>query len=343
LKWITRVGGGLIVGSLLLLAGFLAGQRVVSSVDPEPVDVEPVLFEVEMRTLERVVTLGGEAQWDPLREVVSRRGGVITWQSDGLDSVQEGTVVATIDLQPIVVAQGGVPAFRDLARSAQGADVSQLQEFLVRRGFAEFTADGVYGPSTETAVKRWQHEAGATPSGSIALGDLLWVPSLPATFRFPAGLEIGTTLGAGDPLLEEVASTPTITLKTSQDQVNLLPVDPDVVVRYEGLEWQGTLGPGSLTDSGVEFLVVGPDEGPVCMNECGEIPKSGTKVVSIDVVIVPSTTGPAVPQVAIATDPSGITTVQLANGEMTRVDVLAMVDGMAVVDGIDPGQQVILP
>lgn len=343
MKWIVRVGGGLVLGGLLLLAGFLSGQRVVTSADPEPTNDEPVLFEVEERTVGRTVTLGGEAQWQPQSEVVTRRGGVITSLPDELDEVEEGTVVATIDLEPIVIAEGSIPAFRDLSRSARGADVVQLQEFLARRGYADFTADGVFGASTEAAVKRWQEAIGATSSGVVAFGDLLWVRSLPATFRFHMDVDIGTMVSAGDPLVEQVASSPTIILKTSQDQVNLLPVAPDVIVTYDGFQWRGTLGEGEVTDSGVEFPVVGASGGPVCADQCDAIPKTGVHTVSVEVVIVASTTGPAVPQVALSTDPSGNTSVQLPNGETAQVEVLAMVDGIAVVEGVAVGQQVVLP
>lgn len=343
MRRIARTASWLLLACVLVLVGFLAGRRVVSSVDPPAAAETPVLFAVEERTLERVVTLGGEAEWTAFDEVASRRGGTITWLSDELDLVEDGAVVATVDLEPIALAQGAIPPFRDLGGSVRGDDVAQLQTFLARQRLVDFEPDGVYGPSTEAAVKTWQEQIGASMTGVVALGDILWIPNLPTGFRVADGIKVGKVVSVGDVLLEEILSEPHVRLKTSEDQVNLLPVDPDVVVHHGGFAWRGILGPGIETDSGVEFSVAGPDGEPVCGDACVEIPKEDVTVVSIDIVIIPRTTGPAVPQIAIITDPGGRTTVRLAGGEAVEVLIRALADGMAVVDGLKVGQQVVLP
>lgn len=49
-----------------------------------------------------------------------------------------------------------------------GADVTEVQKRLLSLGFAEVgTADGWFGPKTETAVKRYQELLGFTPSGVV--------------------------------------------------------------------------------------------------------------------------------------------------------------------------------
>jgi peptidoglycan hydrolase-like protein with peptidoglycan-binding domain len=49
----------------------------------------------------------------------------------------------------------------------QGAQVKLLQRALVRLGYAAGTADGVYGPSTKTAVSRFQTASSLTADGVV--------------------------------------------------------------------------------------------------------------------------------------------------------------------------------
>lgn len=58
-----------------------------------------------------------------------------------------------------------------LKREARGEDVERLQRALARAGFA-VTADGVFGPNTETAVKGFQAAHGLAADGVV--GPLTW-------------------------------------------------------------------------------------------------------------------------------------------------------------------------
>lgn len=65
-----------------------------------------------------------------------------------------------LDMEP--VAAGGV-----LARGATGPEVSQLQERLNELGFGAGQVDGVFGPVTQSAVRRFQMQNELNTSGRI--------------------------------------------------------------------------------------------------------------------------------------------------------------------------------
>jgi peptidoglycan hydrolase-like protein with peptidoglycan-binding domain len=293
-------------------------------------------------TVGRSITVGGTAEWPATREVKTRRGGIVTWLPGDLDAT-DGDVVATIDLRPVVIGQGQVPSFRDLSPGGKGDDVEQLQALLVRLGFAEFEPDGDYGSATVAAVRAWQRSLGVPDTGMVALGDIVWVLRLPAVLRPAAGVGIDVAVESGAVLFEQLESEPAIVLSTSDDQLNLLPLDASVRVTYEGSTWDGVLGSGTRTEQGVTFPVEAPAGGPVCGEACGVLPRDRTVSVNVELMAVPSTTGPVVPLAAVTTDPGGATSVELADGTIQPVVILATADGMAVVDGVDIGEFVKLP
>ncbi|MGH3489702.1 MAG: N-acetylmuramoyl-L-alanine amidase [Actinopolymorphaceae bacterium] len=73
-----------------------------------------------------------------------------------------------------------------------GDDVATLQQRLLELGFDVNRVDGVYGPSTERAVKEFQRSVGAPPDGTCG----------PATFKALARLSPIVTGGRADALRE---------------------------------------------------------------------------------------------------------------------------------------------
>ncbi|MEQ7010385.1 N-acetylmuramoyl-L-alanine amidase [Actinopolymorpha sp. B17G11] len=73
-----------------------------------------------------------------------------------------------------------------------GDDVATLQQRLLELGFGVDRVDGVYGPSTERAVKEFQRSVGAPPDGTCG----------PATFKALARLSPIVTGGRADALRE---------------------------------------------------------------------------------------------------------------------------------------------
>lgn len=108
--------------------------------------------------------------------------------------VRPGMVVSVVSGRPIIALHGPVPAYRDLRDGMKGTDVVQLRKALAAIGYATYDKDGVYGPSTQAAVKRLfeakgfdpvtEGAAGRAPAKrrSVVLrsGEVLFVPAFPA-------------------------------------------------------------------------------------------------------------------------------------------------------------------
>jgi hypothetical protein len=59
------------------------------------------------------------------------------------------------------------PSPRTLKRGMTGADVTGLQKILIGAGHLAGAPDGVFGPKTEAAVKRFQAQLGVTADGVV--------------------------------------------------------------------------------------------------------------------------------------------------------------------------------
>lgn len=175
-----------------------------------------ILAPVEFRTLRKVVAVRGRVV-APMATTVTVAGAggsglpVVTAAPLGRGQlVGEGTVVAEIALRPVIVLSGSIPMFRDLELRSQGRDVLQLQQALIRRGFA-LVADGVLNHATAAAVARLYelrgyrapHPGAATPGGKdrgavVLQSEVAFVRHLPARL-------VGAPLRLGQKAKEAVA------------------------------------------------------------------------------------------------------------------------------------------
>lgn len=94
----------------------------------------------------------------------------------------------------------------------------------------------------------------------------------------------------------------------------------------------------------LDLLLEAPGGGPVCGAGCAAaVPFGAPASFDAEVVVVPEATGPLVPVAAITSDPGGGLGVTLADGTRAPVTIVSASDGLAVVDGLAPGQAVVLP
>ncbi|WKZ83452.1 MAG: peptidoglycan-binding domain-containing protein [Acidimicrobiia bacterium] len=72
--------------------------------------------------------------------------------------------MAVVSGRPVIVLGGEFPLYRDLERGMEGPDVSLIQEALIRLGYLDAEADGVFGRDTEIAVAALYEHLGFDPS-----------------------------------------------------------------------------------------------------------------------------------------------------------------------------------
>lgn len=253
------------------------------------------------------------------------------------DTVEEGAALYTVDLRPVMAAQGEVPSFRDLSQGLAGTDVAQLQEFLIGQGFLEGGADGDFGASTDAAVRAWQRSIGVEVTGIVLAGDLVFTPKLPARVLLGSEVNVGDRVGPDTSVLMVAEGTPTFTISGDPTTINTsLPVeltlgDHTVLAVVSGSS-QGSGGDVRLTLGGI-------DGAEICAEGCESIPFTREPtVVPARQVLVETVSGPGVPAAALWLRPDGSPYVVInSDGSEVSVEVLGQGQGLVVIEGVGVG------
>lgn len=200
----TRVGLiGLVVVAGIGTAAWFIGQRntdAASTVDSGPIATSTVARRDLVIHDETTATLG----FTTSVTVSSPVAGTVTSMISAGDHVDPGTVVATIDGEPVVAMLGDVPTYRDLSTdSTDGVDVRQLEENLVLLGFdpdGEIDIDEVYDDATADAVTLWEDSLGLEGDGEVTQGQIVSVPG--HLLVDSTTVSIGGSVASGSPMFE---------------------------------------------------------------------------------------------------------------------------------------------
>ena len=331
-------------------AGFWSGRVALAPPDDPLADqTMPITYKVVEQDLGQTLQFAAVAEWGVVPLVRAMGSGVVTSiDFEAGDEVEAGDTLFTVDLRPVVIAAGTVPAFRDMQAGSSGADVGQLESMLAELGFLDVEPNTTFDEATANAVRAWQRSLGVAEDGAVRRGDVLFAPELPIRVAATDVLMVGATLGGGEVVINGLSPEPSLVVPLTPDQRNLVPLAGSVEVTYPEGTWDAVIARAAeTTDQGVEQLdlvLEAPEGGPACGDACvAWIPAEGRTNFQAAIVVVPSITGPVVPVAAIVTDPGGGKTVRLENGTQAPIDVLASTGGLAVVRGIKAGDVVILP
>lgn len=328
--------------SVVLAAGaaFLAARATFVPPQVQTQAQDAVHYTVAEGTVGRSLELPVRATWETVASGRAGAGGTVTSLdvADG-DRVDPGATVAEVDLRPMVAMAGATPAFRDLARTSQGRDVRQLEDFLHGAGYLARAPGERFDRATHTAVRAWQADAGYPVDGTVRAGDVVFVPDLPARVVVPDGVAVGARIGPGEVVLGVLGPVPDVRIELSREQASLVPSSGPVTVVAGDTVWEGHLAASGVTEDGAHYLTIeAPDGGPVCGDACGDVPASGgSTMLTGRVVAVEERTGPVVPSAAVRTRPDGSTFVVRADGTEVDVELLGVDGGRAVVSGVRAG------
>jgi peptidoglycan hydrolase-like protein with peptidoglycan-binding domain len=174
-KRITVLLGVLAFVVVAFVGGWLGVSRIESPADvaarTAPPTPSPILVPIEERVLSSDVVTRGTARFGLPQPIsiapsgLKGQAGLITTLPQRNTQLREGSVMLTASGRPVLVLQGGTPAYRDLVPGISGADVRQLQRGLARLGFDPGPVDGTYDTLTSSAVAAWYRSAGWTPFG----------------------------------------------------------------------------------------------------------------------------------------------------------------------------------
>lgn len=334
-------------GAVVFATGaFLAGRATLHTHPSVPVNPSPVVVSASEGTVSELRQVRVSLGWVPIGDVVNRLPGTITWSSFSAvrqREVHTGEVLYSIDERRVVAMQGSVPAFRDLGPGAVGLDVAQVQQFLIDRGDLTGTADGRWTDATSQAYLAFRRAEQLPDARTIPLGEVLFVPQLPAMMAVTDDLRVGRSLADQSLALILLPPRPTATYSAAAG-APLPPVGATVALQVAGFTVNAEVSDGGTpTDTGQLLIPLRFTDGSAPCEWCTAVPVDGPSDWSGEMTIVPETTGVVLPIAAISTAPDGSTTVLLASGETVSITVVAQAGASAVVTGVDIGQQVVLP
>ncbi|MFI0242620.1 peptidoglycan-binding protein [Streptomyces sp. NPDC016845] len=242
----------IVVVALVGAGGWFAGSQMQSPADAaaahQPPKAGPVTVTVERRSLTASVVAQGSVEFSSPQSVTlaglvgspdSGSGSGDSGAGDGVAQrvtkapvagaeVREGSVLMQVSGRPVLVLRGTVPMYRTLGPGASGDDVRQLQQALVRLGFAPGSANGTYGQTDAAAVSRWYKSRGygamePTVADKQQLGTLeaavTTAQQALLAAQNPGGDSEETGSGSKDASGTEVGSTK-LQLKSAQQQLD---------------------------------------------------------------------------------------------------------------------------
>lgn len=348
-RWAARLSAALV----LFAVGVAGGWAVRATLEPAADVLQPppfTLVAAQSGVVGHSIQLNTSIQWTARMKVANQAAGTITsFEFENGNRARPGDALYTVDLRPVVVAEGAVPAFRDLSQGAEGDDVAQIQVLLNVLGYEAGEPDGRYDAGVYWAVRAWQGDLGVTVDGSVQRGDVVFVPSLPARLALDGSYDVGSSLGGGEGMVQVLRASPSFRIVLPEGQASL--VEPGMAVeigRSDGAPWRAVVaeirrqsdeaGPG-----GAVAVLASAGDGPVCAESCGEVPLGDESLLPSTIHIVAEVSGTTVPASAIVTTADGQAAVVLGNGAVEPVDVVASAQGLAAVEGIEPGDKVQVP
>ncbi len=326
--------------AIVLAVGIWAGRATLAPPAPVGDDPTAVLYRISSGTVGRVQSFTAKAEWG--REPAGRNaatGTITTVDLAAGELISPGDQLYSVNLRPVVAAQGTVPAFRSLSKGTRGTDVLQLQRFLTATGHYRGPLSGSFDEATRAAVMAWQKKLRVAADGTVRREDIVFLPALPVRGAPTEQLTVGAPVGGGEVVIEALSDAPLFTITLAQDQASLVPLSGSVNVHHLAGVWTGVIATSTTTAIGELVLTIErPGGGAVCGDQCNLVPVLVPTQYRADLVVVPETTGPLVPSAALQTRPDGTVFVVDEAGRELDVTVLAGADGRAIVKGIEVGQ-----
>jgi hypothetical protein len=315
-----------------------AAARIFATSATGAAEREYLLVKARAGTLSDERPLKVDARWQQSITLPNQARGIVTSMDVNQSrEVSAGSVLYTVDLHPVVAAEGSVPSFRALGPDTEGDDVKQLQVMLAANGYFTGTPDGRFGSRTTEAVKDWQRESGLEQSGIVGVGDIIYFPALPSRVSFDTEkIAVGLSVSGGEAGVQVLSPAPIFQASATPQQARLLGEGTPVIVGAQ--KWPGRVAEQNATEDGNVILLLSAENGgSVCGLDCSAVSPAGTTNFDAVALIVPATEGILIPTSAIRTKADGATVVLDKKGTTVPIRLLASAKGQSLVDGLRAG------
>lgn len=281
--------------------------------------------------------------------------------------LRSGQGLYSVNGSPTVLLYGSIPAYRTLSEGMSGADVRELNANLV--ALKEATSSQLnphssyFSVATASALDKLQASLGVTQTGSLALGQAVFLPTAVRVTSVSASL--GAPVQAGSQALQATSTTRQVTAQIDPTQQSHVTVGDHVTITLP----DNQTTPGIVTSVGT--VATTPSSGASGSSGSGSSGSGSTPTINVDVrpvdpaatgkldqapVQVTITTGTAtnalvVPVDALVARASGGYAVEVAGAHGARHLVpvsLGIFDDAAglvqvTATGLAAGQQVVVP
>lgn len=339
------------IGLAILMGGAAIGWAATTVFTPPRDVLDSTSFtyvEVVTGEVGASINLNTVAEWAPVPVGSNLAQGVVTSVSVAPgQEVSAGAVLYSVNLRPVVVAQGDVPAFRALSSGSSGADVSQLQSFLGTLGYYAGTADGRFGNATTRAVKAWQRAMGYPTDGIVSSSDIIYIPSLPTRVSLDTDvIARGASVSGGEEVVRALPAEPAFTVPVTSSQASQMPLGTRVeITSPDGDAWEGFVVSQEPSEDQTAVVVTleGQDGGSICGEGCELIPVTEESLLRSRIITVETQVGLIVPTAALRSDADGDLSVVDDSGEAHSVEVVTSAKGLALITGVSEGTMVRIP
>ncbi len=178
----------MLAGAAVLVAAIATGGAVVMS-GPKPATATQK-SPVDTATVERgklsdmisqygILTYRARSDGSPYA-VFNQARGTYTQLPNAGDKVDCGAMLYRVDDEPVLLLCGSTPAYRSLSKSERGPDVTELNANLVDLGYATRAqldpSSNSFGSETAAALEKLQSKLGQDRTGSLDLGQAVFLP-----------------------------------------------------------------------------------------------------------------------------------------------------------------------
>ncbi len=347
----STIGSAVAASALAVLAGGCsssgdnpasAAPEAETSVDTE---LAPVVRQDVVETQKAQAAVGyGTSITLPVELV-----GLVTWAPPPLTTLKSGDVLVEVGGRPVFFVLGESPLYRPLrlvgrwevdeagTRLGQqkGADVAQFQQYLLDLGFDDkgrMTLDEVFGLSTQRAVKDWQKSVGHPATGIVDSAQIVFMTS-------EVLLQTEYRVGQSFTPIEVTGTGTVLTVSGSTTLREFFPEGATIDVSAEPpVTGVVTRSSRVSDDDGVRQLIEISVDG-VNPDELGQ---------SVEVVgsLTQATDALTVPVRALLAMSDGRWQVEVDNGggvQRVEVELVSVIGTTAIIDGLDEGDNVVIP
>ncbi|GAA4585372.1 peptidoglycan-binding protein [Planotetraspora phitsanulokensis] len=334
-----------VLAGVVVLAG-AGGAWTVLRGDPAPAATPPTVTgtaEVVRTDIAQQQQVNGTLAYEGDYQVLGS-GAVITQLPAIGSTITRGHALYEAAGRRVPLLYGSRPAWRTLALGmTDGADVRQLEVNLRALGYTGFTVDRHFSLATYYAVRRWQHDARLPVTGTVPLGQVVF---LPVALRV-TGYDVQLGASPRGPVLHGTSGLPIVSVQLDPAQAPSVKPGARVLV---------TLPDGSTRNGRVTTVspVASTSDGPDGQAESSvpiTIRLSGRPVNMLDQALVQVALTDderkdvlAVPIVALLARPDGTFAVAVA-GRLVPVQVGLFDEsaGLVEVTGVTEGMNVEVP